>query len=114
MNVRSIILKYHKTDPTEKILLLTRADHIDLAKEVAFPLPKFVGLKPGGETLYAGHCDDRYGVVVVGVPNNSNRNAVNVAAHETAHLFLDPFTGKLVLFTLFNEHTLKYHKQNTG
>ena len=93
-NIRPLILKYRPADSDERILIVTHRDHIDLAKEIEFPLPKFVGMTPRGEISYAGQCDDEYGAVIVGVPNQPHTNNTKVAAHEIAHLFLDPFTGE--------------------
>jgi hypothetical protein len=93
-NIRQLILKYKPAVSNEKILIVTHRDFVDLAKEIEFPIPKFVGLKPGGETIYAGQCDDKYGAVIVGIPNQVSVNNAKVAAHEIAHLYLDPFTHK--------------------
>jgi hypothetical protein len=92
-NIRPLILKYQPTDSDERILIVTHRNHVDLAKEIRYPLLKFVGMTPGGEISYAGQCDDKYGAVIVGVPNQPHENNTKVAAHEIAHLFLTPFTG---------------------
>lgn len=93
-NIRPLILKYKPVSPDEKILIITHRDHVDLAKEVEFPLPKFVGMTLRGEISYAGQCDDKYGAVIVGIPNILHENNTKVAAHEIAHFYLDSLTGK--------------------
>lgn len=93
-NVRSVILQYYKmNDSNDKIMVLSHRAHIDLAKEIEYPMPKFVGMNPRGRIDYSGHCDNEYGAIVLGIPNETNLNHVKAAAHEIAHMFLTPLTG---------------------
>lgn len=93
-NVRSVILKYGEKDSNKKIMILVNSNYIDLKVDVGIPIPQFVGNNLVGEISYGGHCDSEYSSIVVGIPNRPHSNNTKVAAHEIAHLYLDPFTKK--------------------
>lgn len=109
-NVRPLVLKHQPKNPEEKTMVLTHQSYVYMNKELdpIGLIPKFVGKTITDEEWYSGSCVNNHTAVVVGIPNEPHSNNIKIAAHEIAHLFLDP------VFSSFVNGKQKNHCENTA